>query len=111
MGKKARAKSKERRLKEKRARKAANRARYEKWRDMGQNSKSKRARAGSKKRQLANVVSHPNGACGNVGCMRCSAVYQIGGPLHHLYLQHIENKKKQHKRDPLNTKPVEENNA
>lgn len=107
MSKKCKSRSKERRLKEKRARKQANRAKYEAWRNQGVNSKSKRAQLNLKRKKKVRN-SHPEGACGNIACMRCSSIYQKGGTLHHLLLIHIENKRTQHKRDPLNTKPVED---
>ncbi len=54
----------------KRAIKMANRAKYESWRDAGENSKTKRHRKG---RRLANTVSHPEGPCGNIGCKKCDS--------------------------------------
>lgn len=71
MSKKSKKLSKEKRLAKKRARKAANKARYEELRRTGMNSKSKRARAAGKKRKLVKPVDHPKGTCGNIGCRRC----------------------------------------
>ena len=71
MSKKSKKASKIKNLAAKRARKAANKARYEELRRTGQNSKSKRARSAGKKKRLANAKSHPNGTCGNIGCKKC----------------------------------------
>ena len=52
MGKKAKAKAKEKRAARKRAIKQANKAKYAKWRELGMNQKSKRARNNSKKKKV-----------------------------------------------------------
>ncbi len=62
--------SKIKRLKEKKARKEANKLKYLSWRDHGINQKSKRFLKTSGKKR-ASGFDHPNGACGNVGCARC----------------------------------------
>jgi hypothetical protein len=54
----------------KRAQKETRKALYASWRDQGKNVKSKRFLAKGKNGSVANV-SHPNGACGNVGCRKC----------------------------------------
>lgn len=93
-GRKSRAKSHERRMREKAARKAARRALYESWRDAGRNSKSKRALAQARKaarvkeketrivpvlRHGRVVMSakrvHAGPDCGNAGCPRCSQLW------------------------------------
>lgn len=58
------------RKKQKRARKDANRARFEAMRDSGSNSKDKSNAAAS--RDGVRNVRHRTGDCGNVGCKRCS---------------------------------------
>ena len=71
MSKKIKASSKAKNLQAKRARKAANTARYAALRAAGKNCKSKRSvKAGKKSRRLAGV-EHSTGYCGNTGCIRC----------------------------------------
>jgi len=75
MSKKSKAASRERRKMQKRARKEANRARYAAMRDAGTNRKKKSGdQAG---RATVRVKRHPNGACGNIGCVRCSDVAKM----------------------------------
>jgi isoaspartyl peptidase/L-asparaginase-like protein (Ntn-hydrolase superfamily) len=71
MSKKSKKAAKAKRLQKKRARRAANKARYEEMRLAGKNSKSKRFLKKSKTAKLANTISHPEGKCGNVGCVAC----------------------------------------
>lgn len=72
MGKAARQKRKMKKAAEKRAQKARNQAQYDEWRRTGQNKKSKRAKTSGKKKKAANGgASHPDGACGNIGCKQC----------------------------------------
>jgi len=71
MSKAAKAKAKQKNLIAKRARKSANRAKYDELKRTGQNSKSKRARGQMKKNKRVNTISHPTGPCGNIGCIRC----------------------------------------
>jgi hypothetical protein len=71
MSKKSKKASKEKNLQAKRARRAANKARYQKMRESGQNSKSKRAVSRGKVTKKAGGVSHPEGHCGNHACNRC----------------------------------------
>lgn len=59
------------RKKERAAKKEAQRARYEQYRDQGINSKSKRAKAKEVGRKEVRVVRHSKGPCGNVGCKQC----------------------------------------
>jgi hypothetical protein len=76
-GRGARKRRREKRLIERRARKAANEARYAEWRRLGINGKSKRFK--SKRKKHHHTEDHPNGNCGNVGCKKCfPALYQLG---------------------------------
>lgn len=79
-GRGARARAKQRRLQQRRAIKAANKAKYAKWRDDGMNRKNKSKRAG-KKRRSPLKGTHPFYPCGNVACEKCyhrteSGVYE-----------------------------------
>lgn len=75
MSKKIKAANKEKNLQAKRARKAANRAKYAALMTAGRNGKSYRSvKAGKKKRRMASV-DHPNGRCGNVACKKCFPVF------------------------------------
>jgi hypothetical protein len=67
--------NREKRLQKKRARKAANRARYAELARTGQNQKSKRFLAGNKKRKTVKLVDHKNGPCGNLACKKCFPSY------------------------------------
>lgn len=78
MSKKSKKASKEKNLQAKRARRAANKARYQKMREAGQNSKSKRAVSRGKVTKKAGGVSHPEGNCGNNGCKRCTKQHNTG---------------------------------
>jgi hypothetical protein len=95
MSKKTKARAAERRLREKRARKSEQKARYESWSKAGANKRSKRFRKKSKGGNRSNfarltirvpalvfgvltlvalkVHGGPEG-CGNIGCKRCSVV-------------------------------------
>lgn len=72
MSKKAKKATKDRNRAAKRAKKLANREKYQAWAASGQNSKSKRVKIKSRKNKLVITVSHPNGECGNIGCSRCN---------------------------------------
>jgi hypothetical protein len=72
MGKKAKAKGKEKRKAAKRAVKAAKKKQYQKFAELGKNKKSKRFRA--RKKKTARKVDHPNGPCGNPGCEKCHSI-------------------------------------
>lgn len=72
MSKKYKKSNKEKRLGAKRAKKAANKARYQKLREQGINQKSLRSRLSNKKGKKMNTVSHPDGQCGNIGCRTCN---------------------------------------
>jgi len=70
MSKKAKTAAREKRKREKRARKEANRLRYASKRDAGTNTKEK---SGDKtRRSTIRFHRHPTGACGNIGCKRCN---------------------------------------
>jgi hypothetical protein len=71
MSKGTRTRSKEKRQKEKQARKAAKTALYESYQKQGTNTKSKRFRQNESKTKLVTLESHPQGQCGNVGCEGC----------------------------------------
>jgi hypothetical protein len=72
MSKKCKAASKQKRLQKKRALKAANIAKYESWRNSGQNSKSARARKKSRFGRSPGKGLHITfGFCGNPACTRC----------------------------------------
>ena len=66
MSKKAKSENKQRRLAEKRKRKAANQAKYDAMREAGANSKSKRFLRQSKRILIRNH-NHPQVPCGNPG--------------------------------------------
>ena len=75
-GKGALAKRRKRRLSQKRARKAAQKALYEQWTREGRNSKSKRVKLRAKqlRKKKLRTKSHRGGPCGNVGCKLCNPV-------------------------------------
>ena len=68
MSKRAKLNNREKRLQEKRSRRAANKARYAEWKRIGVNGKSKRFR---RKKRIVIIENHFYGFCGNVGCKRC----------------------------------------
>lgn len=72
-GKSSRTRSKARRDGEKRARKAQKKALYQGYARSGENSKGSRTQRKMKARAHLrfNLVSHPNGPCGNIGCVKC----------------------------------------
>jgi hypothetical protein len=69
-GRGARARAKQRRLRERRIVKQANRARWDKYRDMGMNRKDKSKRS-RKKRRNNLKGTHPFNPCGNLACSKC----------------------------------------
>lgn len=71
MSKKIKAANKEKNLQAKRARKAANKAKYAGLMAAGRNSKSYRSIQQGKKKRRAVSVDHPNGHCGNPACLKC----------------------------------------
>ena len=68
MSKKAKLKNREKRLQEKRSRKATNKARYAELKRLGINGKSRRFQ---RKKRVVILENHFYGFCGNVGCKRC----------------------------------------
>lgn len=73
-GKGALAKRRKRRLSQKRARKAAQKALYEQRKKEGRNTKSKRVKLRAKqlRKKTLRIARHLEGPCGNVGCKRCN---------------------------------------
>lgn len=71
MSKKAKTQAREKRLKDKRGKKAANAAQYAAWSAQGSNRKKKIAKA----QDGLTIVGHP---CGNIGCLKCSEVAILG---------------------------------
>jgi len=72
MSKKAKNASKLRRLMAKRSRKTANKSRWQKMAEMGENSFSKRFKRNNSKNKKVNAISHDGVAnCGNPACRRC----------------------------------------
>lgn len=77
MGKKARIKNKEKRDAQKRARREANKRRWQEMARAGENIKTKRYLSKRKRKvslETANI-NHPDGACGNLACNRCYPSY------------------------------------
>ena len=72
MSKKCKKAAKQKNIQRKRARKAANKARWQAMAQSGENSKSKRFLRKSKKTRMANSESHKGvNNCGNPPCKRC----------------------------------------
>jgi len=71
MSKKIKAANKQRNLQAKRSRKAANKAKYAALKTAGQNSKSIRSIRAGKRGRKATGISHPDGPCGNIACVKC----------------------------------------
>lgn len=71
MSKKAKKAAKQKNLQRKRAIKAANKARYQAMAQSGENTKSKRFRATSKRMKKAKLTDHTDGPCGNLACKKC----------------------------------------
>ncbi len=63
--------TKEKNLQKKRARKAANRAKYDSWKLSGDNFKSKRSRKSIVKNKRVKTINHKDGKCGNIACQAC----------------------------------------
>ena len=74
MSKASKTKSKEKRKKDKAARKAAQTAIYVGYMKQGTNGKSKRSRKKSLGAGIS-AMSHPDGKCGNMGCIKCFGIY------------------------------------
>lgn len=77
MSKSSKAVSKSKNLQAKRAKKAANRATYESWKRLGENTKSTRAKSKKKKKSL-NKGKHLTADCGNIACRKCYKVTNTG---------------------------------
>jgi hypothetical protein len=73
MSKSSRTKRKQKRFKERSARKDANRRIYESYRDSGNNSKRKN-KSNVHSGPGMTKISHPNGPCGNLGCNLCTSL-------------------------------------
>ena len=73
MSKASRKRNKDKRAAKRRAEKVANQNLYAERAKLGINKKSKRARTGAKKKGLVNPgETHPDGYCGNIGCVPCN---------------------------------------
>jgi hypothetical protein len=73
MGKKAKKLRSDKKKMAKKSQKAANRAKYDAWRNAGTNSKSFRQRKKAKKKTGNNDKGkHLIHDCGNVGCLKCN---------------------------------------
>lgn len=72
MSKKSKSQAKDKRRSKKRSQKAAQKAQYEAWARDGQNKKSKRVRLASGRVKAVKSRNHPDGVCGNIGCIRCN---------------------------------------
>lgn len=75
-GKAKRSEARKRRRSLKRARKSAEKAKYELWKSLGQNQKSKRVKLRAKQLQKVKLrrSRHAGGPCGNIGCKLCNPV-------------------------------------
>lgn len=73
MSKKSKVASKLKKAQAKRARKLANRTRYQELARLGQNSKTKRSLRANSKKKKVNVFGHSLTNCGNIGCRRCNS--------------------------------------
>ena len=71
MSKKSKKASKQKNLMRKRARRLANKMRYQAMAKAGENTKSKRFVRKSKTTKRAKPVKHLVSNCGNTGCKRC----------------------------------------
>lgn len=71
MGKASRSRRREKKAAVKRARKAANRAKYAEMRRLGQNTLSSRAKRNAKKKIRPHKHRHLIADCGNLGCKKC----------------------------------------
>lgn len=74
MSKKAKSRSRKKRLEEKRKRKSEKKALYEGYAARGRNSKSKRYTLKAKQGIRFRAERHKHGDCGNVGCIRCQGI-------------------------------------
>ena len=72
MGKKAKAKRALARKNQKRARKEAERQKYQAYKLAGTNQKSKRTKLANKRSRVVATTKHADGRCFNHGCPKCS---------------------------------------
>ncbi len=75
MSKKTKKAASEVKRRKKASAKAAERAKYESYRDSGRNSKSKRFLSKVKDYSKMRARTHPHGKCGNIGCKTCFPNY------------------------------------
>mgnify|MGYP001565214925 CR=1 FL=1 len=71
MGKKAKKIRSDKKKMQKKSLKAANRAKYDAWRNAGTNSKRQKKNS-KKKKGMGAKGKHLVSNCGNVGCMKCN---------------------------------------
>lgn len=71
MSKSSKAISKQKNLNKKRSIKASNRAKYERWKQDGENTKSTRAVRKAKGKKSPNKNKHLIAHCGNPACNKC----------------------------------------
>jgi len=81
MSKKSKKIASDNRRRKKASEKAAQRAKYESYRDSGRNSKSKRFVSSSEKKMRSRAHV---GNCGNIGCKKCFPMYNIPELFQHL---------------------------
>ena len=72
MSKRSKVASKLKNAQAKRARKQANRTRFQELARLGQNTKSKRSLSINARKKRVNVFGHSLTNCGNIGCHRCN---------------------------------------
>lgn len=75
MSKKSKKAASELKRRKKASEKAAQRSKYEAFRDSGKNSKSKRFIQKNKAVSKMRARTHPHGHCGNIGCKKCYPQY------------------------------------
>lgn len=75
MSKKSKKTASELKRRKKASEKAAQKSKYESYRDSGKNSKSKRFVLNNKSKAKMRARTHPHGHCGNIGCKKCFAQY------------------------------------
>jgi len=72
MSKKSKSEARAKKAANKRAAKAANQLRWSEY--AGKESNRKKRVSARKKTGLTAKHTHPNGACGNIGCLKCSDI-------------------------------------
>ena len=78
MSKKSKAVSKQNNLNAKRAAKAANKAKYDSWKRLGENTKSGRNKRKNSKKKGKSKGQHLTLDCGNIACRKCYKVTNLG---------------------------------